>query len=364
MADNLSIVPIPQNTWVDLYAGSGIAVGSVLQIENSGADDVYLAVQEIEPTKPHKAYNVIKRPPSVNMQNSDGDLGAWAYCSNTDGQLSISSPAKEGFLPTISSNSHDGYGNPIGSLKGAIDVHIADVHNIPVNDFFHRHTATQTTLTAATVSGDTQLEVADSTGFVVGDLVHLGATNEYLEPRHPIITDVPDINTIVLDGPIHNIFAIGTPVIKAVANLASLNGTLAAPISYKYFTGISRVEHITRILISMTHDSLGADDLFGGITALLNGIHFRSSISGQFGVFTNWKSNGDIKLDMFDVEYSVKSGPGDFGTNGRGSFSRIGVVVRLDSAQSDFIELLVQDVMVGTGLSDLRIKAQGHVEGE
>lgn len=254
-------------------------------------------------------------------------------------------------------------GGPYKTLDGAQNVHIADVHRQPINDFFHRHTATQTTLRTATVSGDTELDVEDSTGFVIGDLVHLGATNEYVEPRHPVITDVPDINTIVLDGPIHNIFAIGTPVIKAIANMASANGTLAAPISYRYFTGIGRVEHVTRILISMTHTSAGADDLFGGIAALLNGVHFRASVSGQFGTFTNWKSNGDIKLDMFDLDYSVKSGPGDFGTNGRGSFSRIGVVIRLDSAKSDFLEVLIQDTMLLTGLTDLRIKAQGHVEG-
>lgn len=254
-------------------------------------------------------------------------------------------------------------GGPYKTLDGAVNTHAADVHLIPVNDFFHRHTATQTTLRTATVSGDTQLDVEDSTGFVVDDLVHLGATNEYTEPRHPVITDVPDINTIILDGPVHNIFDSGESVIKAVSNMASVNGTLAAPISYKYFTGVNRVEHITRILISMTHDTLGADDLFGGIAKLLNGVHFRASINGQFATFTNWKTNSDIKLDMYDVSYSVKSGPGDFGTNGRGSFNRIGVVIRLDSAQIDFLEVLIQDTMLLTGLTDLRIKVQGHVEG-
>lgn len=254
-------------------------------------------------------------------------------------------------------------GGPYKTLGGAMDVHMADVHVVPVNDFFHRHTATSTTLRAATVSGDTELDVNDSTGFNVGDLVHLGATNEYIEPRHPVITDVPDINTIVLDGPIDNVFPIDAVVIRAVANMASQDGTLAAPISYKYFPGAGRVEHVTRILISMTHTNAGADDLFGGIPALLNGVHFRSRINDQFGSFTNWKTNSDIKLDMYDVDYSIKSGPGDFGTNGRGSFNRIGVVIRLDSVQTDYMEILIQDTVVGTGLTDFRIKVQGHVEG-
>jgi len=134
-------------------------------------------------------------------------------------------------------------GGPYKTLDGAVNIHVADVHSRPVNDFVHRHTATQTTLRKATVSGDTQLDVEDSTGFVIGDLVHLGVTNEYVESRHPVITAIPDINTIVLDGPIHNIFAIGEVVIKAIANMASANGTLAAPISYKYFPGVNRIEH-------------------------------------------------------------------------------------------------------------------------
>lgn len=370
MSDNIQNVRVTQNQWVDLYAETGITVGTRLTVENSGDADVYLAVQATKPDNDHTAYNIVKRPPSVALQNSDGDLGAWAFCPNTDGLLSISTISREGFSPVNRANLHDGFGNPLASYYHAptdsyvLDIHDADVHNLPVNDFFHRHTAIQTTLRSATVSGVTiQLDVNDSTDFSVGDLVHLGATNEYIEPRHPVITAIPDINTIVLDGPIDNVFAIGTTVIKAIANMASLDGTLAAPISYKYFPGANRVEHIARVLISMTHTSAGADDLFGGITALLNGVHFRAGINGQFGSFTNWKSNSDIKLDMYDVDYSVKSGPGDFGTNGRGSFNRIGVALRLDATQADYIEILIQDTVVGTGLTDLRIKVQGHVEG-
>lgn len=340
MAETVHI-PIPDDDWIELSALAATLNG---RVSNSGnATLVY--VQAIE--KPDADSNsghridddrifdyVVKAPEAL-----------WMRALHSDGIASVT--------PDLA----------VGVLDGALDVHQADVHRIPVNDFFHRHTGTQTALATATVSGDIQLDVPDSTGFVIGDLVHLGATNEYIEPRHPIVTGVPDINTVVLDGPIHTEFPIGTPVIKAIANMASQNGTLAAPASYRYFPGVNRVEHATRILISMTHSSAGTDDLFGGITALLNGMHFRSSISGQFGTFTNWKSNSDIKLDMYDVEYSVKSGSSNFGTNGRGSFSRIGVVVRLDSEQSDFLEILVQDTVIGSGLADLRIKVQGHVEG-
>ena len=362
MADNVLIVPIPQNTWVDLYAGSGIAVGSVLQVENSGAADVYLAVQESEPEKTHKAYNVIKRPPSVNMQNSDGDLGAWAYCPNTDGQLSISSPAKEGFLPTISSNLHDGFGNPISSLKGAIDVHDADVHNIPVNDYVHRHIS-PTTLVAAVTAGDTQMQVADATGFVVGAYVHMGPIGNTKEPIHPQVTaqDIPG-GIVTFDRPIDFSYVNGEDVSVAIVNMVtgSAGATLIAPIVYTYRPHNGFVEHIERLLFSMVHSSAADDSKFGGEAALPNGIVLRANINGQYGTFTNWKVNSDIKLDMFDVEYSDKAGGGKFGTNGRGSFNRIGVVIKLDPVVGDFLEFLVQDPQL---VESLKIKMQGHVEG-
>lgn len=362
MADNLLIVPIPQNTWVDLYDATGIAVGAVLQVENSGAADVYLAVQETEPAKPHKAYNVIKRPPSVNMQNSDGDLGAWAYCSNTNGQLSISSPAKEGFLPTISSNLHDGFGNPISSLRGAIDVHQADVHNIPVNDYVHRHKS-PTTLVAPAAAGNTQITVADATDFVVGEYVHMGPIGNTKEPIHPQVTaqDIPG-GIVTLDHPLDFSYVNGEDVTVAVVNMVedSAGATLNAPVVYTYRPHNGFVEHIERLLFSMIHNTAADDSKFGGEAALINGIVIRAFVNGQYGTFTNWKTNADIKLDMFDVEYTSKSGGGDFGVNGRGSFNRIGVVIKLDPAQGDFVEFLVQDPQL---ILSLKIKMQGHVEG-
>ena len=363
MPDNNPNIPIPIGEWVDLYDLTGITVGEPLHIKNLGVSDIRLAVQSTKPDTDHSSYDVIEKNDDIALTNNSGDSGAWAISPATPGLLSIASTADEGFRPALKVMLTDGFGNPIGSLKGAIDVHPADVHTIPVNDLFHRHTNISTTLRTATVSGDIQLDVNDTTGFSIGDLVHLGATNEYVEPRHPIITDIPDINTLVLDGPVHNVFAIDETVIKAVANMASLDGTLQNPVSYKYFVGANRIEHITRILIAMTHTNAGADDLFGGISPLTNGVHFQANVSSQYGTFTNWKTNSDIKLDMYDVDYSVKSGPGDFGTNGRGSFNRIGVVLRLDAAQADFIEMLIQDTVVGTGLTDFRVKVQGHVEG-
>ena len=257
---------------------------------------------------------------------------------------------------------YDSDGNGIKSLSGAIDVHIADVHNIPVNDYVHRHTS-PTTLTAAASAGDLQIQVADATGFTVGQYVHMGPIGNTKEPIHPQITaqDIPG-GIVTFDHPIDFDYANGTDVTVAIIDIVtgSAGATLADPVVYTYRPHNGYVEHIERLLFSMVHDTAADDSKFGGENALPNGIVLRAYINGQYGTFTNWKSNADIKLDMFDVEYSDKAGGGKFGTNGRGSFNRIGVVIKLDSANGDFLEFLIQDPQL---VNSLKIKMQGHVEG-
>lgn len=360
MPGNLPHIPIPHNTWVDLYALSGITVGQPLIVENVGVSDLYLAVQATQPPADHTSYNILKRDDDIRLTNILGDPGAWAFCNAGKGLISVAE--REGFQPLLNSALHDGDGNPIGSLSGAIDVHVADVHRIVVNDYLHRH-GTGTTLTAAVIAGDTDINVTSAAGFIVGGYVHMGTIPVTTEPVHPQITDII-ANNIFLDRPLDNNYANGEDVSVAVVNMSgvgSLIGALAAPIKYRYLPQTGRKEHITRIILSMTHSSAGSDDQFGGIPALLNGVVLRVSINGQIGTFTNWKNNSDITLDMFDVEYSDKAGPGLFGTKGRGSFSRIGVVVALDDATGDYFEILIQDDL--QDLTSFRIKAQGHVEG-
>ena len=362
MPDNNPNIPIPIGEWVDLYDLTGITVGEPLHIKNLGVSDIRLAVQAAKPDNNHKAYDVIERNDDIAVTNNSGDSGAWAFSNATKGLLSVASTADEGFRPALKAMLTDGFGNPISSLRGAIDVHNADVHNVPVNDYVHRHKS-PTTLVAAANAGDIQIEVADATDFTVGEYVHMGPIGNTKEPIHPQVTaqDIPG-GIVTLDHPLDFSYANGEDVTVAVVNMVedSAGATLAAPVVYRYLPHNGQVEHIERLLFSMVHNTSADDSKFGGEAALANGIVLRANIGGQYGTFTNWKINSDIKLDMFDVEYTDKAGGGDFGTNGRGSFNRIGVVIKLDPAQGDFLEFLVQDPQA---ILSLKVKMQGHVEG-
>jgi len=88
MADTLPNLAIPLNVWTDLYSLSGIAVGTAISVENVGTCDVYLAVQATKPLTTHDAYNIAKRKDRA-LRNSQGDLGAWAFCQGSDAKVNV-----------------------------------------------------------------------------------------------------------------------------------------------------------------------------------------------------------------------------------------------------------------------------------
>lgn len=82
------IIPLVQNEWVDLYAETGVTVGSQLSVVCSGASVVRLASTQSVPSNPATTYPVIYPTDSRGAVNSTGDLGAWAR-SETKGALYV-----------------------------------------------------------------------------------------------------------------------------------------------------------------------------------------------------------------------------------------------------------------------------------
>ena len=250
-------------------------------------------------------------------------------------------------------------GGPYKTLGGAMDVHNADVHTIPVNQYFHRLTGVESPLAVAASSQDRDIVVDDATNFNVGDSIQIneGITNT----TFPIIKSIA-VNTLTLDRLIDVGILIDTDI-KVVAINLGINATPGAPVIFALTPPPGEIWHITRILPTLTH-SLGGDlSLFGDLAALANGVIIRAKVSGQYGTFTNWKRALDIKKDMYDVEFDSRAlGTGKFGTSGRGSFSRIDVGVRLNGDNGDQLEAVIQDNL--STLDNFNLNGQGHIEGE
>lgn len=258
---------------------------------------------------------------------------------------------------------NDGVGNPIGSLNGALNIHNADVHTVPINKYFHSTEGVSDSLAVAASIGDTSITAVDGTKFTVGDFIEFGTS-----PHEAVFKSVTVIvgNVLTLDGPLDNDHVIGN-ILNIVSLEMNVSGSLTTPISFKFLPDVgSPPWHIVRFLFSMSHDSLGDLGLFGNLPPLVNGVTLRGldGISGKFRTFMNIKTNSDIKNNMYDVDFDTRSGGGGtFGTSGRGSIKiGTGAVPKLNSANGDYFEILIQDDL--TSLLSFRMKVQGHIEGQ
>jgi len=323
-------------------------------------DTVRIAVSIAQPTKSNTAYHELggkDAPLTINLVDQD----IWALAMTDKSALIITEldPAQTALF--------DGYGNPIGSLKGAVNIHDADVHNSVVNRYMHRHTTVQTTLTTAVVGDGTEytIDVADATGFAIGNYLHINTGIE--EITHPRLTSsnpaLPTTGpaTFTLDRRLDYAHSIGDAVVQSVIDMSSVAGSIANPVIYYAAPYGIDVWHVTRIMFELTHGTAGDLGLFGDLPALTNGIILRAKVNNEYYTFTNWKQNSHMKVDMYDVQFDPRSGGGgSYGTTGRGTFTKAGAVLRLDGALGDRLELLVQDDI--TLLDSFTMKAQGHPE--
>ncbi len=362
MANSLPIIQLDKDQWIDIYAVTGIAVGTILEIQSLNAGDVRV---HIGPTQPDDADGhelVIKAGKTVTPPSPSG---IWAF-SQMGGAVYVRPYVGETTPVPIAL--FDGDNNPISSLKGAIDIHDADVHDVPVNELFHRHTGVSTTLAAITVAGvTTSIQVDDGALFNNGDIFQIEETVSgitTIEVTFPTIIAGGTTNTFTLDRPLDNSFGIGASVEVVTTNMA-VNGSLVAPVIFQLIPDSLQEWHVVRFLLGMIHAAAADDSRFGDIAGgLQNGCVLRGfdGASGRYRTFTNWKTNSDIKMDMFDLTYTDKAGGGNFGSNGRGSIrDGTGAAPKLDGVTGGLLELIVQDDL--TTLIDFKLKGQGHIEG-
>lgn len=92
MADTLQNIKLPANTWVNLYAASGILVGTQITVKNLSTVGVKLNAQAGTPTQADAESNENGSYAPLNSFdssiNDSGDTGAWAY-SHSVGLVSV-----------------------------------------------------------------------------------------------------------------------------------------------------------------------------------------------------------------------------------------------------------------------------------
>lgn len=87
MADTLINIETTPDEWTDIYAATGIAVGTLIEVQNIGTSDVYLCTRATQPPRDFDGYNIIER--GQFLRNEVGDSGAWALSVSAKGKINV-----------------------------------------------------------------------------------------------------------------------------------------------------------------------------------------------------------------------------------------------------------------------------------
>lgn len=258
----------------------------------------------------------------------------------------------------------DGYGNPINSLRGALNIHDADVHIYPINHYIYQVLTTYT-LASPIASQATSFTLTNATGLVAGNRLHLTdtANNDH---DHDILMVISVVgNVVTVNRPIDFAYAVATTTVDKVAIDMNVLGSLASSQKYILYPSPGEVWHLTSMDFIMTDNTAMDDGTFGGLVALANGVVIRTYNinTNTYETFSHWRTNNSFIRDGFAVNYSAKAPSGTFGFSGSLDFhQKYGSIVRLANTTTEQIrmEFLIQDDL--SGLLSFSIKFHGHIE--
>lgn len=80
MADTRADVAISNAVWTDLYAGSGIAVGTACSVFNKGSNACLIAISLAAPAATTTGVPLYVGAMGSYAHISAGESGLWAYC--------------------------------------------------------------------------------------------------------------------------------------------------------------------------------------------------------------------------------------------------------------------------------------------
>jgi len=247
----------------------------------------------------------------------------------------------------------------------SLDVLPQDRTTDPIIVYFNQvHNSTALAVAVPDITTNPRIiVVADATGIVVGSYIILFDPDS-LRFSTFFVTAVNGVN-ITLDSPIDFEYPIDTFVDVAIIDM-SVNGSVTPEVfglrGVGAPPGIELTLDVTRIIITCIASSPVTLSLFANLTALTNGLLMRAR-NGRVKNIFNVKDNREIQSVMFDYVPSTALNPaqGEDGFVSRLTFSgpsKIGVAVSLPIGED--LEVWIQDNLLG--ITDLRIRAEGHIE--
>lgn len=163
-------VSVPHNTWTDIYTAIGVAVGTQLVIENTGAGDVLLSASASQPTVTSTEFNVLRRENGIRLSNKPGASGAWVNSHGPGGRITVYVEDDPDFYPYLTT-SHVAINNlpfdAFGRLRSSDPLTLFDSKQIHSNQPLYwddqEVSGTGTTSTHSEARASTTIGVAATT---------------------------------------------------------------------------------------------------------------------------------------------------------------------------------------------------------
>jgi hypothetical protein len=238
--------------------------------------------------------------------------------------------------------------------NGATPINIQDQYSESIDLYMHNNIANITLLNNTAVDSDSAVFVGGH-GILAGNLVCFRTSTRYTQVKALTVT----VDTVWFDTPLDYTYTTTDSVHSAEHDMA-VNGAVT-PVIY-HITPPSGVEwDVVRVMFHIEDGTAMDDGTFGGIAALTNGVVLRTK-NGIYKNLFNVKTNGEFAERAYDREYVAKppSGTGHAMNVRRtwGGQSKSGVVLRLDGAGADELQIIIKDDL--TGLNHFHCIIQGH----
>lgn len=230
------------------------------------------------------------------------------------------------------------------------------------------------TLAADTATEDRTIELAASHGTLFGEVIELAVTGsteflqaEVIDPLGLAAPGDPVVGNIVtLDSPVNRVYTTTGSIAQRSTKDMLADGSVT-PQVFSILPLPDQSGDMVRIILELRGSAGGSMDFtkFGSATALLNGCVFRiKNADGTFRNLFNIKSNSDFIRQGFDSTFlEPKGGNTITGFIGRvtwGGQTKHGVVIRLDGALGEELQVVVQDDLTVIGNTRFELTAQGH----
>lgn len=220
------------------------------------------------------------------------------------------------------------------------------------------------TLAVNAVVGSRTVNLSAGHSVVVGNTIELadsGAGNIFMQAK---VLNVA-ANTITIDTPVNYAYQVGSTNIVVSASNMAVDGSVT-PVVFVVKPLPQQKGDMVRTICSMT-DATDMDfSTFGGMPALTNGCVMRvNNGNGTYRNIGNFKTNGDIARYSFDTNFYENKAISIRGFSARitwGSTHKHGVIIRLDGAIGESLEMVIQDDLTGLVTMDWMVQGS-EVQG-